>query len=121
MLDKNGSIDCVDAGSGPALLFVPGSYSTPAAWRPLQRLLPAAYRQVGTSLLGYGGSSETRTPEDPGIDHEVRLVETLARQLAVPLHLVGHSFGGTVALAAALAGRVQVASLAPMLRRTEFK
>jgi pimeloyl-ACP methyl ester carboxylesterase len=112
MPDKNSSIDCVETGSGPALLFVPGSYSTPAAWRPLQRLLPAGYRQVGTSLLGYGGSSETRTPEDPGIDHEVRLVETLARQLAVPLHLVGHSFGGTVALAAALAGRVQVASLA---------
>jgi len=112
MLDKNSSIDCFDAGSGPALLFLPGSYGTPAAWRPLQRHLPAGYRKVGTSLLGYGGTSETRTPEDSGIHHEVRLVETLARQLAVPLHLVGHSFGGTVALATALAGRVQVASLA---------
>lgn len=108
---ENSIIDCVDAGAGPALLFLPGSYSTPAAWRPMQRLLPAGYRQVGTSLLGYGGSSETRTAEDTGIAHEVHLVETLARQVGVPLHLVGHSYGATVALAAAIAGRVQVASL----------
>ena len=47
-----------------------------------------------------------------GIGHEVRLVQSLAARVGGPVHLVGHSFGGTVALAAALTGSVQVASLA---------
>ncbi|MBA3478030.1 MAG: alpha/beta hydrolase, partial [Lautropia sp.] len=64
-----------------------------------------------TSLCGYGRTAETRRKEDPGMDHEVRLVESIYRHLDKPVHLVGHSFGGTVALAAALAATVEVASL----------
>ena len=105
------NIDCVDSGEGPALLFLPGSYSTPAAWRPIQRLLPPGLRTVTTSLCGYGGTTETRTMQDLDMRHEVRLVEQLARHVGQPLHLVGHSFGATVALAAALSGSVEVASL----------
>lgn len=105
-------IEIVESGSGIPLLFLPGSYSTPAAWRPLQRLLPAGYRMISTSLPGYGASAETRTPEDCGMAHMVRHVERVAERAEGPLHLVGHSFGGTVALAAALSGSLAVASLA---------
>lgn len=104
--------DCVDTGEGPAVLFLPGSYSTAAAWRPIQKLLGAGWRTVTTSLCGYGGTPDTRTPQDTDMQHEVRIVEALARRIGQPVHLVGHSFGGTVALAAALGGRVDVASLA---------
>ncbi len=112
MLDSHGcDIDLVDAGEGPVLLFLPGSYSTPAAWRPVQRLLPPGLRMLTTSLRGYGGSAETRSAQDPGMGHEVALVEAVARHAGQPVHLVGHSFGGTVALAAALARTIPVASL----------
>jgi pimeloyl-ACP methyl ester carboxylesterase len=104
-------IDCVDSGEGPALLFLPGSYSTPAAWRPVQRLLQPSWRLITTSLCGYGGSSETRTRQDFGMAHEVRLVEALVERIASPVHLIGHSFGAAVALATALDGKVNVASL----------
>lgn len=104
-------IDCVDSGSGPVLLFLPGSYSTPQAWRPIQKLLPPRFRMVTTSLCGYGGTEETRSSEDFDMQHEVRLVEALARHIGEPVHLVGHSFGGAVAIAAALAGEVRIASL----------
>ncbi len=106
------AIDYLEAGAGPTLLFVPGSFSTPAAWRALQKSLPPAYRMVGTSLCGYGATDDTRTLEDCGMAHEVRVVEAAARRAGGPVHLVGHSFGGTVALATALAGSVEVASLA---------
>lgn len=105
-------IDCVDSGAGPVLLFLPGSYSTPAAWRSVQRLLKPNWRMLTTSLCGYGQTAETRTAQDHGMQHELRVVEALARRAGGPVHLVGHSFGGTVALAAALSGRIEVASLA---------
>lgn len=106
-------IDCTVSGEGPTVLFVPGSYSTPAAWRPMQRLLPPLWRCVNTSLCGYGRTAETRRDGDVDIEHQLRVVEAVARAAGpTPVHLVGHSFGGTVALAAAVAGRIEVASLA---------
>lgn len=105
-------VDFAESGSGPAVLFVPGSYSTPAAWRPMHKLLPPRWRLVSTSLCGYGGTAETRSRDDHGMQHEVRVVEAVARAVGGPVHLVGHSFGGTVALAAALSGRFEVKSLA---------
>jgi len=112
MIEADGrAIDITDTGEGPPLLFVPGSYSTVSAWRPIQRLLRPGFRLVTTSLCGYGRSSDTRTGQDPAMRHEVQIVEALARHIGEPVHLVGHSFGGTVALAAALSGSVPVASL----------
>lgn len=105
------NVEFQERGDGPALLFLPGSYSTAAAWRPIQRLLEPRWRLVTTSLRGYGESADTRSPENFGMQHEVGLVEALCRQVGQPVHLVGHSFGGTVALAAALAATVPVASL----------
>lgn len=104
-------IDYQETGAGPAILFVPGSYSTPAAWTGLQKGLPQDYRLVSTSLCGYGATDETRNLDDPGIEHEVRVVQAVAQQAGAPVHLVGHSFGATVALAVALAGSVEVLSL----------
>ena len=112
MIQPDGvNIDCQDSGAGPALVFLPGSYSTAAAWRPIQRLLEPRWRLVTTSLLGYGESMDSRSRHDFGMQHEVKLVEALCRHVGQPVHLIGHSFGGTIALAAALAATVPVASL----------
>lgn len=109
---EDSAIEYLEAGTGPTVLFLPGSFSTPAAWRPVQKLLPPRYRMVSSSLLGYGRTAETRRAGDAGMAHEVRLVQALARRAGGPLHIVAHSFGGSVALAAALSRQVPVASLA---------
>ena len=108
---KERSIDYVESGEGPVVLFLPGSYSTTAAWRQVQRHLNPGYRLVATSLCGYGGTTDTRSRQDCGIEHEVQVVQELIRHIGQPVHLVGHSFGGTVALAAALSRTVDIASL----------
>lgn len=105
-------IDYQDDGEGPAILFVPGSFSTPAAWRAIQKHLPPNYRFVSTSLCGYGATEETRTLDDLDMHHQTRVVEAIAEKIDVPVHLVGHSFGGTISLATALAGRIDVLSIA---------
>lgn len=112
MLQSNGfQIDYTESGSGPAVLFIPGSYSTFAAWRPMQNALPETFRVIFTNLCGYGDTSETRTLQDFGMEHELRIIKAIAEHVDEPLHLVGHSFGATVALAAAISREVNVLSL----------
>lgn len=94
-------------GAGVPVLFVPGSYSTPAAWRGVQKNLHGDYRLLGTCLNGYGHTSEGRTDEDCGLEHGVRIIEAVAAQIAEPFHLIGHSFGGYLALKTALAGNIK--------------
>ena len=110
--DGRGRIDHDVCGAGQTIVLVPGSCSTGAAWRPVMAAWNNRFRCVTTSLLGYGGTAERRTQRDPSIWHEVDVVETVIRKAGGPVHLVGHSFGGLVAVAVALRKRVPLASLA---------
>jgi pimeloyl-ACP methyl ester carboxylesterase len=109
--DVRGRIDYAEHGAGPTVVLVPGSCSTGAAWRPVMSAWDNQFRCVTTSLLGYGGTAERRTPHDPSICHEVETLEAVVRKAGGPVHLVGHSFGGLVGLAVALRNRVRLASL----------
>jgi pimeloyl-ACP methyl ester carboxylesterase len=109
--DPRGSIDYDERGRGPTVVLVPGSCSTGAAWRPVIAALDDRFRCITTSLLGYGGTAERRSPDDCSISHEVDMLEAVVRRAAAPVHLVGHSFGGLAALAFALHGRAPLASL----------
>jgi pimeloyl-ACP methyl ester carboxylesterase len=109
--DELSGVEYEESGSGPAIIFVPGSCSTGAAWRPILAALTGRFRCVTTSLLGYGRTVERRTASDPSINHEAVAVEAVIRRAGGRVHLVGHSFGGLVALAVALRHEVPLASL----------
>src|SRR5215211_7003144 len=109
--DAGGAIDYDERGSGPTVVLVPGSCSTGAAWRPISNAWGERFRTVTTSLLGYGGTAERRTRDNTSISYEAAIVETVMRQAGARVHLVGHSFGGLVALAVAIRGLADLASL----------
>jgi pimeloyl-ACP methyl ester carboxylesterase len=109
--DSSGCIDYHEAGDCPTVVFVPGSCSTGAAWRPVISELGAGFRCVTTSLLGYGRTAERRESGDADISKEAEVLEAVIRRAACPVHLVGHSFGGLTALAVALRKRVPLLSL----------
>lgn len=101
--DPRGAIDYQEEGCGPTtLVFVPGSFSTGAAWRPLTRALAGQYRIVTTSLLGYGGTAERRDRHTLSIDTEVEVLDAVLQRAGGQAHLIGHSFGAVVALAWAM-------------------
>src|SRR5688572_19936745 len=109
--EERGRIEYEEQGSGPTLVMVPGSCSTGAAWRPVMKALGDNFRFVTTSLLGYGATAERRTDSDPSVLHEAEVLEAVIARAGGNVHLVGHSFGGAVALIAAMRKRVPIASL----------
>jgi pimeloyl-ACP methyl ester carboxylesterase len=111
MTYEGGSIDYDECGDGPTVVLVPGSCSTGAAWRSVISEWGNSFRCVTTSLLGYGGTAERRSIMNADISHEAEILEAVVRRAACPVHLVGHSFGGLVALAVALRKQVPLLSL----------
>jgi pimeloyl-ACP methyl ester carboxylesterase len=109
--EARGRIDYDECGAGPTIVLVPGSCSTGAAWRPVIAAWDSRFRCVTTSLLGYGRTAERRSARDPSISHEADALESVIRTAGGPVHLVGHSFGGLVALALALRNPAPLASL----------
>ena len=109
--DPRGCVDYEERGNGPTIVLVPGSCSTGAAWRPVLAAWDGRFRCVTTSLLGYGGTAERRTVHDAAMRHEAEAVEAVIGKAGGPVHLVGHSFGGLVAIAVALRKRASLASL----------
>ncbi|XAT59871.1 alpha/beta fold hydrolase [Rhodobacteraceae bacterium Araon29] len=95
-MTKNFDFHC--SGSGAPILFVPGSYSTPAAWRPVQSHLPEGFEFFATSLSGYGQSRERRSNADISLNPQIDLLSEVVKKIGAPVHLVAHSFGGLVSL-----------------------
>ena len=104
-------IEYAETGDGPCLVLVPGSFSSTAAWRPVGDLLKDRFRIVATSLLGCGETEETRTAGDTAIEAEAEVIEAVIARAGGPVHLVGHSWGGTIALSVAFLRRVRLAGL----------
>nr|WP_295466706.1 alpha/beta hydrolase [Mesorhizobium sp.] len=103
--------DFVDSGTGPALLFLPGSYSSHSAWRGVQKALQGSYRTILTSLPGYGGTPDLRAGDDGDLGLTTDFVTEVVDKVGEPVHLVGHSYGGFCVYATALSRKVKPLSI----------
>jgi pimeloyl-ACP methyl ester carboxylesterase len=100
--------DFLEVGSGPMVMLVHSSVSGARQWRRLMDDLKDDFHVRAVNLHGYGRTPPWSTNAPQSLDDQARLVETALPANADPVCLVGHSFGGSVAmkLAARLSGRV---------------
>jgi pimeloyl-ACP methyl ester carboxylesterase len=110
--DKTVVYSVAGSNSGEPFVFVHGSFGGASVWRRLvSRLDSDGVRAVMLDLPGWG-ASEPPSPEGSVLHQQVAAVEAVINKtIGGPVHLVGHSHGGTVALLVALAARVSIRSL----------
>lgn len=89
-----------DHGSGPAAVLLHSSAGTRGQWRSLTELLDGKRRVLAPDLRGYGESAAR--PGEPDLADEAAIVGALAACAGGRIDLVGHSYGGAVALRFAL-------------------
>ncbi len=88
----NAPVEFVDEGRGEPVVLLHSSGSSAAQWRALIERLSRAFRVLAPDLYGYAAHAPF-TLED-----EARIVHALLERCDEPVHLVGHSYGGAVAL-----------------------
>lgn len=102
------------AGAGEPVVMLHSSLGSKSQWTALAEQLSTRFRVIALDLCGYGDNPALAPASTFALDDEVRLVAThLDRLVAprVPVHVVGHSYGGLVALRFAHCHADRVASL----------
>lgn len=98
---SQGRIFWREAGKGPTLVFLHGSWNDGNQWLPIIERLNGAYHCLAPDLLGFGES------EQPDVHYSIELeVDYLAEYLEalkIPqVYFVGHSLGGWIAASFAI-------------------
>lgn len=89
-----------EAGSGPGVVCLHANASSSAQWRGLMEALAPKFHVIAADSYGAG-----KTPH-PGrkvtLRDEVELLDSVFARAGDPFALVGHSYGGAIALVAAV-------------------
>ncbi|MEX0345526.1 MAG: alpha/beta fold hydrolase [Rhizobiaceae bacterium] len=97
-------------GGDKVVVFLHGFVDTHVAWHDIQDAIALEASTLAFDLPGYGKSVDYPDPARPKAVVEALLQELNQRQLG-PVHLVGHSRGGAIAVLVALAAPDLVTSM----------
>jgi pimeloyl-ACP methyl ester carboxylesterase len=100
-----------EAGSGPGVICLHSNASTSGQWRALIERLAPRFHAMAIDSYGAGKSPEWPLPRPLTLADEAALLDPLLSRVSGPLAMVGHSYGGAIALIAALAHRQRVRAL----------
>jgi esterase len=111
-------------GEGPPVCLLHGLFGQAANFGTVQKRLAAGRRVLALDLRNHGASPHAPTMDYDSMAEDV--LETLRARSALPCALAGHSMGGKVAMAAALAApaavsRLVVADIAPVSYPPTFR
>jgi pimeloyl-ACP methyl ester carboxylesterase len=101
-----------EAGSGPAVVCLHSNASNSGQWRALMEMLAARFHVLAADSYGAGKSPAWPTERSIRLRDEVALLEPVFARAGDAFSLVGHSYGGGLALVAALAHRNRVRAMA---------
>jgi len=93
----------VDKGSGPPIVFVHGSVSDYREWSKQMAPFARHYRVIAYSRRYHWPNLPPGKDADAGIERQTDDLAAIIQKMGIaPAHIVGHSYGGAVALNLAL-------------------
>lgn len=95
MPDFPADVEYSERGDGPPLLLLPGSFGTGSGWKAVTDSLPARYRLVTSSLLGYGATAERRPIGNATMQQQTTIIDQILERIGQPTHVVAHSYVGS--------------------------
>ena len=99
-------------GSGPPIILIHSTASSLKQWKFLIEALKDQYTLLAVNLFGYGQSSKWAAKDGPqSLLDQVNLFKPLLDRFTEPISFIGHSFGGSVAMRAALKYHDQLKTL----------
>ena len=97
-----GRLSWREAGAGTPVLLIGGTAENASRGTGVAQELGERYRVLVPDLAAHGGTSAVTPKGHFSIDDEAELMTELVARCDEPVHLVGHSYGGAVALKMAL-------------------
>jgi len=101
------------SGQGPAVILLHSSLSSARQWLPLVSLLKNSHMIINVDILGYGKSEKVIDEKYYNLNVETARIQKVIDELipSQEYHLVGHSYGGAIALKLAVESPIKILSL----------
>ncbi|MEE9179034.1 MAG: alpha/beta hydrolase [Acidimicrobiia bacterium] len=100
-----------ESGVGPGVVCLHSNASTSGQWRPLMERFSPKIRVIAVDTLGAGKSPDWPADRVVTLSDEAAFLEPAFARAGDPFAIVGHSYGGAVALIAALANQGRVSRM----------
>ena len=91
-----------EAGIGPGVVCVHSNASSSSQWRALMETLASCFHVLAPDTHGAGRGPAWPADRPLALHEEVALLDPVVARAGTPFSLVGHSYGGAVALVAAV-------------------
>lgn len=112
MLELDGArVALMEHGTDAPVVALHCSASAKEQWRTLAELIGGEFRLLAPDLYGYGESDDWPGTKSISLADEAAIVAAVMERCGAPVHLIGHSYGGAVALRAALEHGSRIISL----------
>lgn len=94
-------VDFIEAGKGEKVILVHSSVAGAKQWRGLMAALAGDFHAIAINLFGYGKTRAWEDERPQSLEDQARLIEPFLDTEDASISIVGHSFGGSVAMKAA--------------------
>ena len=101
-------VEYIEKGSGHRVILLHSTVATNRQWKKLIELLSTDYNLVAPNLFGYGGTESWNSDKPQTLKDQAEIIRQFIPTDGKRFSLVGHSFGGTVAMMAAKLFRHQL-------------
>ncbi len=93
--------DFNEAGNGEKVILIHSSVAGAKQWRSLMEMLANDFHVIAINLFGYGDTRAWEVDGTQRLTDQARLIEPFLPKDGGKMSIVGHSFGGSVAMMAA--------------------